>query len=613
MRSILLLMLMVGGLCHAQSPTVFRFPKAGVVRVSEVVGDYHPSLEFVEAPVPDGNSEKGRVARMKEELAERYAHKGDGSAAEKVLGGAANPWLGDNFRSNNTIDGVPNDNDMAISNGGKIVSVINSNIWMHDEDGTVLANVSLDAWASSLGLGADKYDPRALYDPLHDRFIVVCLSGFTDSTSNIIVGFSQTNDPTGGWNLYALPGDPRDDSLWTDYPIMALSPQELFLTANLLYNDQPWQTGFARSLCWQIDLDSAYAGAPLLTQLWDSVYFGGRPVRNLCPIQGGSAPSGHGMYFLSNRNLAVANDTIWIMRITDSIGVAGAQFNVGFQVSDVEYGLPPNAVQQFNLSMATNDARCLDGFIENDVIQFVGNTVDTSTGRAALYHGIIRDVSTVPTIEGKVIGNADGAYGYPGITWLGMTAGSNEALIGLNYLGANAQNHPGCGAIYYDGNGNYSDRVVARAGTGYINALSGLDRWGDYMGVQLRYNQPGVAWISGTWGQPSHLPATWIAEFHHPAIVSNEDPEQERPEAVAFPNPVDDRFSLAFELGEATFLEIALYDVQGRKQKVLLKDVVKRGKSRFAFSTEPLAAGVYFIRLEGPEGVIASEKIVKLD
>jgi hypothetical protein len=590
-------------------PSHFHFPKAAEITVSDIQADYFPKLQLLEAPAPDGGSERAAVARMKEEMAARYT---DGtSPASKAAMTAPSPWMGDNFRSNINWEGVPNDNDMAVSNGGKIVSVINSSIWMQDTAGTALATVSLDAWAAPLGLTGDKFDPRALYDPVHDRFILTCLNGFTNSTSYVIVGFSQTNDPTGAWNLYALPGDPRGDTLWTDYPIMAITPHELFLTANLLFNNQPWQTGFSRSLCWQIDLDGAYSGS-LDVNLWDSVYYGNRPVRNLCPIQGGSMPSGNGIYLLSNRNLSPTNDSLWIMRIGDTIGAPGLQMTVTLAQTNVAYGMPPNALEQFNQQLATNDARWLDGFIENDRIQFVGNTLDPSTGRAGIYHGIIRDVSTNPVVEGHIIGNPDGSYGYPGIAWMGMTPSSHEALIGLNYVGTTPQHHPGCGAIFYDGQSDYSERVVARAGSGYLNALSGSERWGDYFGIQRRYNQSGVVWIAGTWAQTNRQQATWIAEFHHPAIVGTTAP-QPQPSASTAPNPFTHRVVLEFSLPEDDFVEVALYDLAGALQRVFVRDRARAGLNRFTFSTEPLAAGAYMIRVTTEGGLSFSERVVKLD
>lgn len=587
----------------------FKFPLAGTSFPQTITKDYFPLLNRLEAPYPGGDSEKGRINAIKKDLEASYQIP---NAASKVDSTAASPWFGQNFQTNQTINGVPNDNDMAISNDGKVVSVINSNIYMHDEDGTLLQNISLDAWSTSLGITGSKFDPRALYDPIHDRFIIACLNGFTDSTSFIILGFSQSNDPTAGWNMYALPGDPNNDSLWTDYPIMALTADELFLTGNLLYNDQPWQTGFSHSICWQLDLDSAYAGNALSSNLWFNVNFGGAPIRNLCPIQGGSGPAGPNMYLVSNRNFATSNDTVFIMEITDTINAPGVQYLVDYGISNTPYSLSPNAVQQFNQLLATNDARWLDGFIENGNIQFVGNCRDANTGRSAFYHGVINDITGSRTVTGNIIGNSNGAYGYPAIGWMGMTAGSDEALIAINYCGTTAATRPGCGGIYFDGINDYSPLVICKTGVGYINAISGIDRWGDYTGVQTRYNNPGEVWIGATFGKSNQQPGTWLAAFHHPSIVAEEgrDAIQEF-DATSYPNPTQDILYVDFELDVDRFLDISLVDQQGAIVKTLVRDRVRSGTNRIHFSTKPLAAGIYFLRISENGSVLKTEKIIK--
>ncbi len=590
---------------------MIKTPRSATVNVSDVKEDFHPSVVRVEAPFPGGNTEKAWLENQKAEMAAKYRQP---DANQKVDSTAASPWLGDKMISNQVINGVPNDNDMAISNGGKIVSVINSNIYMHDEFGALLlGNLSLNAWSAGLNLTGSKFDPRALYDPIHDRFVITCLNGFTDSTSYVIVGFSQTNDPTGTWNLYALPGDPNQDSLWTDYPIMALTEHELFLTVNLLYNNQPWQTGFNQSICWQIDLDNAYAGDSLESRLWFNIQFGGRPVRNLCPVQAGAGPGGPNMYFMSNRNLSLGNDTVFIMEITDTMNAPGAQFLVDHGISNRQYSLPPNAVQQLNHQLATNDARWLDAFIENGNIQFVGNTLDTASGRCALYHGTVTDVTGARTVTGTIVANPDGDYGYPAIAWMGMNPADNDALIAINYAGPTATTRPGCGGIYYDGNGGYSPLVVAQSGVSYINAINGTDRWGDYAGAQRRYNENGVVWMAGTFGKSNRDPGTCVAEFHHPLIVGSEPvPANVAFETKAYPNPTVDMMSVELTLEADAFLDISIWDVEGKRVKTLIRDLVRSGTNRFSLSTSPLAAGTYFLRITDGDRIVGEKKIVKL-
>ena len=55
--------------------------------------------------------------------------------------------------------------------------------------------------AGQLGLLDRYYDPKVIYDPLSDRFILVFLEGSTSSDTRIVVGFTETNDPTQTWNF----------------------------------------------------------------------------------------------------------------------------------------------------------------------------------------------------------------------------------------------------------------------------------------------------------------------------------------------------------------------------------------------------------------------------
>jgi hypothetical protein len=159
--------------------------------------------------------------------------------------------------------------------------------------------VSLSAFSDTLGIPDGDFDPRVRYDPVHDRFCLGILETvFTPETSYIIVAFSQTNDPTGIWNLYALPGNPKDNNRWTDYPMIALTQEELFITGNLIIPDEPWQTGFSETLIWQMSLDKGYAGDSLDAIYWDNIYFGGAPIRNMNPVQGGSTLYGPRFVFV---------------------------------------------------------------------------------------------------------------------------------------------------------------------------------------------------------------------------------------------------------------------------------------------------------------------------
>ena len=56
--------------------------------------------------------------------------------------------------------------------------------------------------------------------------------------SKFKICFSTSNNPIDDWNVYLLPGDPLLTDHWTDYPAIALSEDEFFVTGNLLADNQ---------------------------------------------------------------------------------------------------------------------------------------------------------------------------------------------------------------------------------------------------------------------------------------------------------------------------------------------------------------------------------------
>jgi len=84
------------------------------------------------------------------------------------------------------------------------------------------------------------FDPRAIYDPIADKYIVSWLAGNTSNSSLIVIGFSETNDAAGNWNLYALTGDPNNNGQWSDYPMdldYGVAPDGAQVGAPLATND----------------------------------------------------------------------------------------------------------------------------------------------------------------------------------------------------------------------------------------------------------------------------------------------------------------------------------------------------------------------------------------
>lgn len=589
----------------------FSFPKQATVDYSSQTVDYSPSLLTRQMPKPSS----------KKMVHYNYPQSKNTAQTLKPLQSTlSDVALGQNFFANPWGASTPNDNDMAISNNGVIVSVVNTNILVYSSETFSASPVkSLAAFTSPINSKHQEFDPKVIYDPNADRFILMCLSGFVDSTSQVIMGFSQTNDPNGNWNLYRLPGNPLNNNLWSDYPMMALTDKECFLTLNLLYNDSSWQTGFVESIVWQIKKDSGYAGLPLGSILHNNIKVNNKPLRNLCPVKGGSQLYGPNMYFLSNRNFASQNDSVFLVEIKDTIGSVNNTISIKTLVSNQSYYFPPLAIQPSpTQSLSCNDARNLAAFYENGKIQYVHNTKHPSNNRAAVYHGVINQVtSTNPTVNGYIISSDTMDFGYPNISYAGLSNADNTSIINFNH--ANSKIFPGCSAIKSDGLGNFSPILKIKDGLTHIDVISSNEeRWGDYSGSQTQYNKPGVVWMSGYYAYRytniiRFAHGTWIAKLGvNPTVVLNTNNKIKEEEASkVFPNPAKNVFNIELELNEPEYLTFELYDVNGKLIDVLLRDWIKVKQNTFQFSLQDVSVGVYTLKITGNRNTLISKKIIK--
>lgn len=508
------------------------------------------------------------------------------------------PVMLNNFTANNT-QGTPNDNHIAISNDGKIVSVVNTNIRVYNETGTQLQSKTLSLFANSLGILTTISDPRVIYDPVEDRFVVVFFSGNTSNSTHIIVAFSKTNDPAGQWNLYSLNGNSLNDSTWSDYPIISLSDKDLFMTFNHLIDGNDWKVGFRYSAIWQIDKQRGFNGDTLQFNYWHHIDYNGKPVWNICPIRGGTGLSGSETYFVSVRPSDLSNDTVFLQSISNSYQSGNAQYAIEALKTDVKYGIAPDALQKDGQYLATNDARVLDGFIANDRIQYVHNTVAPQSFTSAVYVGAIdHPGSANPSAFGQIISNDSIDFGYPSIAYMGNNAFDNRAIITCSF--SSPDTFPGTVAFYKDAAENISDMLIVKKGEKAVDVLlDSVERWGDYTGIQRKYNEPNIAWLAGSYVYPSRAYRTWIAQLINPdsSIVSSLL-EPERQEATQiFPNPATDYFSVKFNSNKNNFTRFELYDISGKPIRTLLEGKVKDGENIFSFSTRYLSDGVYFLKI----------------
>lgn len=586
----------------------FSISKGATVNMREETQDWDVSIVNFEAPQPGINELKAELHRKKLEIMERYPASASGSAR---IANAEAPIVAANFEGN-SFQGIPNDNDMAISNDSMIVSVTNRRIHIYNAvTEEQLAVKSLANLSQPLSISGSKFDPKVVYDSHNDRFVMVFLNGFTWETSQIIVAFSQTSNPLEDWNLYALPGNPLENETWSDYPVIGISGKDLYIGINTFTNGSANNSGFTETCLWQIDLRRGYLGFDLATNYYHDILPQGKAIFNITPISSSDETDASNMFLLSNRNTDLQNDTVFVLEVTGRTSDPTTELVVRYARTDQPYILPVPARQAANQWFDTNDSRVLGGYVHNGRIHYVQSCTDPETGTSAIYYGLIEDPQGAPLISTRIYSDPNLYYGYPNISWSGLTQDDEQSIISFNH--SSFTEFAGFSAIHVNGQLEASPRVQIKTGLALVNVLSDtLERWGDYSGSQRVFDEPGNVWAVGSFGNQSNGHGTWLAQLQSPSLqtgIANQSSIRISPKT--FPNPFNSAIEVEFELKESKLVRLELVDASGKMLQLFVEDRLKAGKNRLSFNGAFLSAGTYFLNAYYKNELMFSQKLIK--
>lgn len=579
--------------------------RSGVVDMTaQVADDWDPFLKtVVKVHEPGIDARKDKVRAEKQAA---NALKAQLMAEGKLFGNANQkttatlpPTLGTNFFGNSYGGGDPADNAMGISAEGKIFSGCNSRVHSYDSTGSQLSSQTFGQFAAAGGVSTlFTFDPKITYDVDADRFVAAFINGASSSSSRIIIGFSQTNNPAGSWNVYAINGNVNNLGVWTDFIQLGLSSQELFVSGNPFTN----AGSSMGAAIWQIDKAAGYAGNTLNPVLhYVSTAF------SLHPVEGGATLYGPNMYFLES-DLG-SSSTINLHQMTNTASNNGVLNSPLAFTLDNSYSIPADADQKgTNINLKTNDTRVQSSYFENNRIEFVLNT--GFGGKAGVYHGtgvISPFLLAFSSFTGRIVNYNDIEIAYGSIGYAGQqdVSGFNHSYIGFNLTGP--ETYPGMGGCYVDEAG-FSPYTLIRQGVDFINSSD--DRWGDYADLQERPGKPGEVWVAGTIGNSNRQQRTYIGQLLPPTPVANTPVIDNGAKLDIYPNPSTDRVVFEFPVDEAGEYKVFVRDLEGRTVKFLIENWLQRGTAKLAFNTEHLAAGTYIISVENESKRLFNERLV---
>ncbi|RME32287.1 MAG: hypothetical protein D6794_12885, partial [Deltaproteobacteria bacterium] len=164
---------------------------------------------------------------------------GRGSEASAPVPPPSLSITGLNFDDNGTLNGsyfIPPDNHGAVGTT-HVCHVANAAIECHTKSGTLVSGYpkALSTFFSSLSPENASFDPRIIWDPFENRFVVLTLIKVDGSQiSRLLLAVSATSDPGGSWYFQAINTKKTSgaDVCWFDYPAVAVDEEAIYITGN---------------------------------------------------------------------------------------------------------------------------------------------------------------------------------------------------------------------------------------------------------------------------------------------------------------------------------------------------------------------------------------------
>jgi hypothetical protein len=131
---------------------------------------------------------------------------------------------------------IPPDTDGAVGLN-HIVTVLNNNIRiLTKSSGETVSTAGLGTFWAPVAASESVFDPRTLYDPYSQRWILCVVHGAGAADSSIDIAVSLTSDPTGSYYEFTFPVDSPDGANWGDFPTIGFNKNWVAINVNLFNN-----------------------------------------------------------------------------------------------------------------------------------------------------------------------------------------------------------------------------------------------------------------------------------------------------------------------------------------------------------------------------------------
>jgi hypothetical protein len=149
---------------------------------------------------------------------------------------------------------IPPDTQGAVGPNHLMVT-LNSQVRIQNRSGAQQGIVSLESFWSSTG-ATGVFDPKVAYDHMSSRWVFCAVSNRRSAASSLLIGTSQTNNPTGNWDLYRVDAD-AGNSYWADYPSVGYNKDWIVVTYNAFANSND---AYVKADIYRFEKADLYAG-----------------------------------------------------------------------------------------------------------------------------------------------------------------------------------------------------------------------------------------------------------------------------------------------------------------------------------------------------------------
>jgi hypothetical protein len=423
---------------------------------------------------------------------------------------------------------VPPDPELAVG-PGHAIAVVNVAFEIYDKSGTSLSGpLSFSSFfngtpgCSNTGV----FDPNALYDEEHDRYIV----GIDGNGDNYCIAASVTGDPMGDWNTYAFPTTVSGSEFF-DYPHAGVGLDAIYMGANIFTG------GFSEARVWAIDKLALYSGGTVSVVGRST---GGESTPQPMNLHGwdqGTWPVSGPHYIITDGDYNGAIYGVWSWDDPFGVDVFIKVGNVDLVTgSGVITGFPIDVPQQDGSLLQSNDWRVQDAEYRNGMI-WTATAVSCNPGSGTV--GCVRwaqiDPAGPTVVDAGVLGSNDEHRTF------GDVAVNHCDDMAIGYTKTSSSIYPGVyvsGRESGDADHTLQTEVLMKAGEKTYTPFDGAPhRWGDY--TEMTIDPDGQTfWYLGQYSKSRSGTnwGTYIGSFTFAAC----SPDPQPPGKASSPNPGND-------------------------------------------------------------------------